>query len=55
MEGILLARAEVERCPNGHGLWFDRHELDDVANATAVTPENLFWGFVSGVVSPDFG
>lgn len=39
MDKVVLARVVVDRCPRGHGLWFDWGELGQVMERTA-TPEN---------------
>lgn len=34
-------RVLVDACPRGHGLWFDRGEVTDLARDLALDPENL--------------
>ena len=34
-------RVLVDACPRGHGLWFDRGEVADLARDLALDPENL--------------
>ena len=34
-------RVLVDACPRGHGLWFDRGEVADLARDLALDPDNL--------------
>jgi len=34
MRVVTLEKTEIDRCPRGHGLWFDRNEMETVIAAT---------------------
>ena len=39
---------EIDRCPNNHGLWFDRGELEQIIAAAKGTPIADFLGAMFG-------
>lgn len=46
-------RVPVDRCPRGHGLWFDRGEVQAVVRAFSGGEEGLVARFFSDVLSHD--
>lgn len=52
----LQGRVLIDVCPRGHGLWFDRGELADLATELTATGEDLpdrALRFLGGVIRPD--
>ena len=39
---------EIDRCPNNHGLWFDKGELEHIISAAKGTPIADFLGAMFG-------
>jgi hypothetical protein len=43
----------VDRCPRGHGLWFDRDELPTVIRAAGAARDNVLTRFLAELAGPE--
>lgn len=43
----------LDRCPRGHGIWFERGELQSVVAAAGSDPDNPLARFFQGLCGPD--
>ena len=46
---------EVDRCPSGHGLWFDRGEMESVIGSFAVGEEGAVAAFFADLYGNETG
>ena len=51
MDKILCAGVLIDKCPGGHGLWFDEGELHDIIDKSASNKDNKVLNMLKDILS----
>ena len=51
MDKILYAGVLIDKCPGGHGLWFDEGELHDIIDKSASNKDNKVLNMLKDILS----